>query len=82
MLALSDEAFLRGMVTVAHYHVRPIGVVVEHVGAVLAEHATIRMSIALVFVALIYLGKVFAPGSEVRLFKEAAIFDCFLNLIV
>ena len=82
MLALSDEAFLRGMVAVAHYHIRPVGVVVEYVGAMLAEHTTIRMSVTLVFVALIYLGEVFAPGSEIRLFKETAILDGFLNLLV
>ena len=82
MLALSDEAFFRGMVAVAHYHIRPVGVVVEHVGAVLAEHATIRMSVTLILVALIYLGEVFAPGSEIRLFKDAAVFDCFPKLIV
>ena len=82
MFALSDEAFLCRMIAVAYYHIRPIGVVVEYVCAVLAKHTTIRMSIALVLVALIYLGEVFAPGSEIRLFKETAIFDCFMNLIV
>ena len=82
MFALSDEAFLRGMVAVAHYHVRPVGVVVEHVSAMLAEHTTIRMSVALILVALINLREVLAPGSEIRLFKEAAILDGFLNLLV
>ena len=82
MFALSDEAFLRGMVAVAHYHVRPVGVVVEYVGAMLAEHTTIRMSVALILVALINLREVFAPGSEIRLFKDTAVFDCFPKLIV
>ena len=82
MFALSDEAFLRGMVAVAYYHIRPVCVVVEHVGAMLAEHTTIRMSVALILVALINLCEVLAPGSEIRLFKEAAILDGFLNLLV
>ena len=67
MFALSDEAFLRGMVAVAYYHVRPIRIVVEYVRAMLAEHTATRMSVALVFVALIDFREVLAPCSEVRL---------------
>ena len=48
----------------------------------LAEETSARVCIALVFVALIYFREVLAPGSEVRLFKEAAIIDGFLNLLV
>ena len=82
MLALSDEAFLRGMVAVAYYHIRPVGAVVEYVDAVFAKHTTIRMSVALILVALINLRKVLALGSEIRLFEETAVLDGFLNLLV